>query len=884
MNKVKPHLWLIQFVGLIVPRRLRGDWRGEWEAELRYREAMLEDWGRLDRRKKLDLLWRSLGAFRDALWMQTNRWEDELIQDLRFGARMLIKQRGFTLMAMLSLSLGIGAGTLVFSLIQALFFGAAPGVVAPDQLVGVCMLDVVTRKPYPLAIRYPDFQYFRQTNRVFSGLASHSADRLADGESAAEIQAEIVSENYFEVLGVRPWLGRLFLPEESSSPGRVPVVVLSHSFWQRRFNGDEQCIGRTIRLNGVTSTVVGVASPGFHGAFVGLAADVWLPNATAQMVSGNFNLQSRDSAVFDLIGRLKSGVTAEQAQAEMTVSASQMEASYPNTNKNAGVLLYPLRGVHPHLRSAKAELPSVLAAAVGCILLIACINLAGLLLARGAARGKEIAIRLALGSSRGRLIRQLLTESLLVSLMGGAGGWLLAYWGAHLLGSYYFPEIDGVRPFYVFRFDGMVFLFSLLLAVCTGLIFGLVPAVQASRTALVPALKDDSLTFGYRRPKLRAAFLVTQVAFSVVLLVGAGLLIRSFAKLESGTGFDADGVVLVRMKPRLSGYNRQQARVYYRDVQRRLESLAVVQSVTFSGSLPLQDWGTDARVMLPGEQPVNGEAGRRVKENKVAPGFFETLRIPLLRGRTFADPDIDEARKGRHAVIVNEALALQLWPNQEAVGQTVLVEEQPCEVVGVVRYDSVHRSGDVPQPFLFRAEFGGSRMLVRLHGDPAALLPMVRREVLAVDPHVAISEALPLHEMVRNYFSSVTIALAVLGYTGALALLLSAVGLYGSLALALTQRTREIGIRMALGARRADVSRLILREGLGVAGFGVSLGLVAALAATRFLSGFMYGVARHDPPTFAGVALVLTGVTLLACWVPARRATRTDPIAALRCQ
>ena len=876
----RPWLWLIHVIGVIVPRRLRADWREEWDAELQYREELLAEWDKLNWRNRLALLWHSAGAFMDALWLQPRRLEDEVFQDLRFGVRMLFKSKVFTAVAVLSLALGIGANTIVFSLIESLFFSSPPGVNTPDQLVGICELEIPRGKLDPADICYPDYRYYRDHNTVFSGLASHFGAHLADGELALEVQADVVSDNYFSVLGVRPFRGRFFLPEEDIFPGRNPVVVLSHSFFQRRFNGDTSYIGQPMKLNGVMFTIVGIAPAGFHGAlWIGVAADVWLPNMMAQVAFRDLDILSRDSSNLELIGRLKPGRTRDQADAEMTVLARRMEESYPQTNKDTGVFLYPLKGVHPASRSKQAELPRVLAVTVACLLLIACANLAGLLLARSSTRRKEIAIRLALGSRRGRLIRQLLTESALFSLLGGAIGWLFAYWVGDLLSSYYFSEVEGMRPFHVLSFDGYVFLFSLSLAVFTGLVFGLAPAIQASRPALVPVLKDDSSAFGYRSSRLRATFLIVQIGLSAVLLIGSGLMIQSQRNLKWGSGFDTRNVAFIRMKPHLSGYNQQQSLTYFRNVQRRLESIADVVSVTFAGYPPFRDWCCETRVSLPGARPENAKDVRRVRVNTVAASFFETLQIPLVRGRSFDERDMQE---GRGAVIVNETLARQLWPDHEAVGQTVMVEDKPHEVVGVARYYNFRRSGEAAQPFVFRAEFGGNRMMVRLNGAPQAALPMLRREILAVDPNVAISEELPLTDMIQNYFAPVRMAMGVLSYAGAMALLLSAIGLYGVLALAVSQRTREIGVRMALGAGAADVSRLILREGLGLTIVGLILGLASAMALTRFLSSYLYGVGQNDPRTFIAVASLLISVALLACWIPSRRATKVDPMVALR--
>jgi predicted permease len=876
---MKAHLRLIHLLGVIVPHRLRADWRQEWESELRSREKMLAKWDRLDRRSKLDLLRRSTSAFWDALLLQPRRLEDEVIQDLRYGMRMLLKSKVFTMTAVLSLALGIGANTMIFSLVKAMFFSAPPGLLAPNQLVGICEFEARKHKPDAEEIRYPDYLYYREHNTVFSGLASHFGAHLADGELAVEVQARIVSGNYFAVLGVNPILGRFFLPDEDRAPGRNPVVVLSHDYWQRRFNADARCIGQPMKLNGVVFTVVGVAPNGFYGAWAGGADEVWIPTMMAQVADRDVDILSRDSAELELIGRLKPGATREQAQTEMTVFAGQLEASYPQTNEGSGVFLYSLAGVHPMFRSEQAELPRILVATVVFLLLIACANLAGLLLSRAATRRKEIAIRLALGCGRVRLIRQLLTESIMLALLGGAIGWTLAYWSSDRLSHFYFTEVEGVRPTFDLRFDGGVFLFSLLLALLTGLIFGLVPALQASRPALVPVLKDDASAFGYRRSHLRAAFLIVQVALSVVLLIGAGLMIQSLRTLDFDSGFDARNVAFIRMKPHLSGYDRQQSNTYFQNVQRRLKSFAGVRSVAFTGYPPLRNWGGDVSITLPGEQVANEKDVRRVRQNNVSPGFFETLGVRLLRGRGFMNQDLQGERR---AVVVNEMLAQQMWPNQEAVGQTLVIENQTSEVVGVVRYNNYRRSGEPMEPYVFLAGFGGNRMLVRLDGEPHAMIPRLRREIHAIDPNVAVSEALPVTEMVQNFFSPVRMAMGVLGYAGGLALLLSAIGLYGVLALAVSGRTREIGVRMALGASSTAVARLILREGLNLTLLGISLGLISAAVLTRFLSSFLYGVTPHDPVAFIAVALLLAIVTLIACWLPARRATKVDPMIALR--
>jgi predicted permease len=807
-----------------------------------------------------------------------------LLQDLRQALRTLASRPSFTAAAVLSLALGIGAQTSVYALIRALFERPPIGVVEPG---GVVAISALTKgKPVEDAIRFPDYLYLREHNTVFSALASHfnSGVRLFDRDRAEALNGHVVSANYFSVLGLTPRLGRFFLPEEDRVPDRDAVVVLSHAYWQRRFDGDGQSLGQTITLNGVPFTVIGVAPAGFEGAKISWPVDVFIPNMMARVGARDVDVRSRNSARLDLLGRLTPGRRLDDARAEMSLLARQLEAAFPETNRDSALFVSGVNGIHPQARSG-ARLPRLLLAAVTCLLVIACVNLSGLLMVRYTARRREIAIRLAIGAGRLRIIRQLLSESFLLSLSGGTLGLLIALLGNRMLERYYSVEIEGTRHLYTLTLDWPAFVMSLSLAIVTALAFGLLPALHASRPALVPAIKDDPATQGHRRSRLRSVFLVAQVGLSLVLLIGAGLLIRSVGTLRWDPGFDAEHVVFFRMRPQLNGYDPSASRAYFESVQRRLESLGEVEAVAFARWPPALRTGS-VPVSLPARASGASEDTLRVAQNTVTPDFFETLHIRLVRGRAFEDRD---GREGSPSVVVNQALADRLWPNRDPVGQTLMVNREPHPVIGVVAYRDL-AEGEPHAPFLFRLDSSSAamsavmsgRMFVRVKGDSALAVSLLRDQILAVDRSVALIEALPLTHLVENLHAEVPLAMRVASFAGGLALLLSAVGLYSALAMSVSQRTREIGIRMALGAQTSSVVALVLRQGMTPAVLGLGAGLLAALNMSDLMSRFLLGVAPSDPLTFLAAATLLAGVSLGACSIPVWRATRVQPTEALR--
>jgi predicted permease len=813
-----------------------------------------------------------------------------VFQDLRHGLRALASHPGLTIAAALSLGLAIGAQTSVYCLIDALFLRPPAGVTEAQRLVAISARD--RGVPDEDMIRYPDYLYYRDHNSTFTELASHfnSGVALAETERAEELHAHVVSANYFSTLGVSPHVGRFFLANEDVVPGRNPVVVLSHSFWQRRFGADPRCVGTVLKLNVSPFTIIGVGPSGFEGAKAGWPVDVFVPNMMAHIAAPGLDMLSRNSARLDLIGRLKPGRTLEEAGAEMRGLASQLEAAYSESRDSAGLSLSSLKGIHPEARPGAARFAQLLAATVTCLLVIACANLAGLLLARNTTRHKEIAMRLALGAGRGRIVRQLLFESVLISVCGGIVGLLFASWGNALLASYYGTQIDGVRHSYALTIDRAALLLTMAVATATGIAFGLLPAVIASGTALIPALKRDAASQGFRRSRFGAAFLVAQVSISVVLVIGAALLIHSVRTLRSDPGFDVEHVAYFRMKPRLSGYDQEKVSSYLRSVQRHLGSLGEVESVAFVRFPPTLTPGA-VPVFLPGHAPSAPDEAIRVPQHLVTAGFFETLAIPIVRGRAF---DARDSQSGRHSVVVDQVLAARLWPDTDPIGQTLFVQARelggadakPYEVIGVAQYKGVRRGGVAPGASLFRVDWASAaasgRMLVRVKRDARTMLPLLRQEIVAVDPNVAISEALPLSGLIENMYAEVALAMRVVGYAGGLGLLLTAIGLYAVLALAVGQRTREIGVRMALGARVPSILSLILREGMALALAGLALGLASAFVVSRFLTRFLYGITPSDPVTYGVATVLVGGVALAACAIPAWRAARVDPMVALR--
>ena len=835
-----------------------------------------------------------------------------LLRDMRYAARMLLKAPGFTAVAVVSLALGIGANAAIFSFVNAVLLKPPP-VAEPGRLVYV--FGGTRADPYSVS-SYPDYVDYRDRNEVFTGLAAYAGITvsLGGGEQPEMISGLIVTGNYFDVLGVRARVGRTFLPEEDKTPGTHPVLVIGHALWQSRFAGDPNVIGRKLLLNGQPFTVVGVAPAGFNGVEMGRTNEIYVPMAMQALVrpprggySGEMNpdlLSKRGPRWLAMVGRLKPGVSPEQAQAALSTIAAQLAQAYKETNENQAATVSPLSEGDPTERGTLLSVARLLLAVVGLVLLIACANVANLLLARAAARRKEISIRLALGAGRRRLVKQLLTESVLLALLGGAAGLLLAVW---LVGAAqaYPPPANLFDAAFDFSLDRRVFAFTLLLSVATGVLFGLAPALQSSKPDLVAALKDEAALLpgqggaGARRFSLRNLLVVAQVALSLVLLISAGLFLRSLQQARRiDPGFDPERVLSVPLNVNLLRYTKAQGQEFYRQVLERVRAIPGVQSATLTRTPPLSGASRQTSVTVAGGEPTERQrssesagGAAEVAENatlasSVGPDYFQTLRIPLLRGRDFTAQDREGAPG---VVIVNETFAARYFPGRDPLGQRISfggAKGPWMEVVGLARDGKYVTLGEAPAPFVYQPlaqrHETGMTLLVRTGGDPAGYAPAVRREVQALEPNLPVTNSRPMTELLAMSLYPARMGALLLGGFGLLALLLASVGLYGVMSYSVSRRTREIGIRMALGAERRDVLRLVLREGMTLVAAGLALGLVAAFSATRLLAGFLYGVSTTDPSAFVAVAALLALVALAASLVPALRAARVDPLEALR--
>jgi putative ABC transport system permease protein len=829
-------------------------------------------------------------------------------QDLRYGLRILRASPGFTAVAVLSLALGIGANTSIFSVVNAALLRPLP-VTEPERLMFV--FNGTTTRPWGGA-SYPDYLDYRDKSEVFCDLLTYSSITVSarNDDQTDLISGSIVSGNFFDVLGLRTALGRTFTPEEDNTPNTHPVAVISHGLWERRFGGDPKVIGQQIALSGHAFTIVGVTPAGFNGPGVLENNDIYVPMMMQAIVrpprggfSGDMNpdlLSRRGARWLKMIGRLKPGVSVEQAQAAVTTIAAGLEQAYPEDDRNTIATLFPVSRIDPQGYPQLVSVAGLLLAVVGIVLLIACANVANLLLARASARRREIAVRLAMGASRSRLIRQLLTESLLISLAGGIAGLLLAMWTIDVLKSATPP--DGIFSFTLdYRLDGRVLAFTFALSLATGVLFGLAPALQASRPDLVPALKDEALAVAgsQRRFNLRNALVVAQVALSLVLLIGAGLFLRSLNNAQSiDPGFDADKILNAQLNINLLRYTKAQGQQFYTQVIERIEALPGVESASLSRVVPMSGGGRTSALLIKGQQPpdnVTGAGGAElsanantVNSNVVGSKYFSTMGIPVLQGRDFGAQDNETAPL---TVIVNEAFARRYFAGEDALGRYVSFRSNNgpwSEIIGVVRDSKYRTLGESPRPSAYvplaQNHETGMTLHVRTSGNPLGIAGAVRREVQALDPSLAITNLQSLSDVVAASLFAARMGAVLLGIFGGLALFLAAIGLYGVMSYAVSRRTREIGIRMALGAGTGNVMRLVLKEGLTLVSGGVGGGLIIAAAATRLLASFLYGVSPLDATTFVAIPLVLALVALLATYLPARRAAKVDPMVALRSQ
>jgi predicted permease len=811
-----------------------------------------------------------------------------ILQDLRYGARILLRKPGFTLIAVITLALGIGANTAIFSLVNAVLLRPLP-VEQPNRLVALNSVMSNSGQSFP-ALSYPNYRDIRDRNNSFSGLLAYwnAPVSLSKDGVNERISSYLATGNYFEVLGVNPALGRFFTPEDDKTPDAHPLAILSYDCWQNRFAGDPRVIGKTVIVNGRNFTIIGVAQPGFYGTEIAYRPEMWFPMMMqAQIGATDNHLEVREEYRFFVQGRLKPGVTMAQAENELKIIAAQLAREFPNENEGTSIALTPPGLFGSLLRGPVMGFAGVLMAVVGLVLLLACTNLANLLLARATERHKEIAVRLAIGANRRRLVRQLLTESILLSMLGGALGLWLAYWLVDAMIAFIPPTDLPLSA--ILQLDGRVLLFTLIVSILAGALFGLAPALQATRPNLVPALKDEVSLAGYRRSWMRNGLVVLQVSLSLVLLICAGLVLRGMQRAQSiDPGFVPQNALRLSFDLSLQGYDGPRSREFTRRLLERVRALPGVRYVSLSNFVPLTMNTSSTAIYVEGEPEQRGANAPIAPVFGASPGFISALGTRLLQGRDFKEQD-EEAKQD--FAIVNETFAQRFWPGQATIGKrfSVVGPAGPwIEVVGVIQDGKYVSLSEGATPFVYtnlRPQSGGSlTMVVRTTSEPQNAVAAIRREFQQLDATLPVYNVKTMLEHMANSLFPARIAAVLLGSFGLLALLLAAIGIFGVISYAVTQRTREIGIRMALGAQAGGIFRLVVGESLKLIALGMAIGLACAIAGTRLLSGFLYGLSALDLATFAGVPLLLALVALLACYIPARRAMRVDPMVALRCE
>jgi macrolide transport system ATP-binding/permease protein len=819
-----------------------------------------------------------------------------LLRDVKHGARLIAKSPGFTVAAVLSLALGIGANTTIFTLINAVLLHPLP-VDDPAELVSVFTTDERNTGGQLGFLQLSPMNYrdLRDKNEVFSGLAAHAGLPLnitGGTGNPEQVFGEIVTGNYFGVLGARPLVGRVFLPDEDKNPGEKLVCVLGYGEWQKRFGGDPSIVGRTISLNEQQFTVLGVMPRGFKGTNAIGAPALWVPYMTYPQTVNGFFLEllrpdSRRGLAFNVTGRLKPGVTVQQAEANLKTIARQLEQEYPNENKGRNVTLVPLAQatINPGFRSNLVAAGGLLMTIVGLVLLIACANVANLLLARASARQREIALRLSLGASRGQLIRQLLTEGTMLAMMGGVAGLLLAYWAQGALWSFRPPFLQAdaidMQP------DLRVLLFTLGIALTTGLLFGLAPAVQASRPNLVSELKENpSAPASSRRLfSLRNMLVATQIALSLVALIGAGLFLRSLQNAQRiRPGFDMDRLAVMSFDLGAQGYTEERGRQFQQRVLEQVAAVPGVESATLASTVPLFNGGFARTVFLEGQDASDRRSGRLVQISVAGSRYLETVGVPLLRGRTISDQDQPNTPS---AVVINETMAKRFWPDEDAIGKRFKFfgQENFQQVVGIAKDSKYNFIGEDPTPFIYQPMTQVYQPQVSLFvrsANPSSVIGTVRGEVQQLNRNLPLTGVFTFSDIVDQSLWAPRMGASLLAVFAGLSLVLAVIGIYGVMAYSVSQRTRELGIRMALGASRGDVVRLVVLQGVKLTIAGVLVGLAVSFAVTRLIVNMLFGVSPTDILTFSVVPAVLALAALGASYLPALRATRIDPLVALR--
>ncbi|MGE0882864.1 MAG: ABC transporter permease [Blastocatellales bacterium] len=811
---------------------------------------------------------------------------ETLLQDLKFGFRRLIKSPVFSIVAILSLALGIGANTAIFSLVNLVLFRPLP-VPNPEQVVSVAAL---TGDGEMFAHSYPNYKDFRDRNDVLSGLLAYRFSPMSFSRNGKneKVWGYLVSGNYFDVLGVKPVAGRTFSPEEDNTRLTHPVAIISHSLWQTRFGGDPKVVNSDVLINGKQFKIIGVAPAGFKGTEVIYTPEVYVPFAMQKWIEPEGDwLDRRGTQNIFCVGRLKPGVSAVQAETSLNLIAAQLSKEYPNDNEGFKIQITPPGFIVPSLRNNMIGVSFALMGVVALILLIACTNLANLLLARAAERSKEIAIRLSIGASRARIIRQLLTESVLLAIIGGLGGILLAGWIIDLLIGLK-PPVD-IPITLELQLDWRVLVFSMIVAVVTGVLFGLVPALQATKPDLVPALKDVASQSGVRRSWLRSSLVVAQISVSLFFLIAAGLTLRALQQLQKmNPGFNPENVVTMNFDLSMQGYDRDSGLQFRKQLLNRIEALPGIKSASITDLLPLSMNYNGSSVLIEGAPEERGANAPTTMNCSVGLKFLETIGTPLLAGRDLNEQDQDGVTR---SVVVNETFARKFFPGgnpvENAIGKRFRTNSkgQPWQIVGVARDGKYLTIGEEPRTFVWfplGSQLSYNILVVRTTVRPETLIGAILGEFRSMDPNLPVTGAKTLTEHMNFSLFPARAVAWLLASFGSLALALAAIGIYGVMSYSVAQRTREVGIRMALGAQRSDVLRMILTQGMKLAAIGMAIGLVAAYALTRLLANLLYGISSTDAVAFIGVSLLLGLVVMIACLIPATRAAKVDPMVALR--
>jgi macrolide transport system ATP-binding/permease protein len=886
----KVRAWLSRLIGLFRKNRRDAEMTEEMQAHLdllterkiaagispnEAKNAARREFGGLEQIKEV--------AREERLWISA----DEFLQDLRFGFRMLFRNPGFSALAILCLTLGIGTNAAVFSWIEGMLFRPYPAVAHQERMVALS--GTLPGTTGFNALSYPDLLDFERNCTLFE---SFIVDRimgttLSVGDRAEWAAGGIVSANYFDALGVRPVLGRGFRPEEATGRNAHPVTVISYQTWQDRYQGDPAIIGRTQYLGGVQHTIIGVAPENFYGTFVGYAFQFWVPTSMQEIFDPpGYKLDNRGAHWIEGYAFLKPGVTRAQAQAQISAVAKELEKTYPETNRGRGVELLPLSRTPFNAVGNLAPILKVALAVVLFVLLIVCANVSNLLLVRSLLRRHEITMRLALGARRSRLIKQLFTEGLILSVIAGAGGILMAYWCRDALVLAFPAGVPGIVVNFPGRIDGRVLAFSVAVCILATLLSGIIPALQASDVDLTSALKTDGggVVGGHGRTRLRSALVVLQICLSFILIAGGGLLLQSLRRIEQASpGFDTTGVITSGIDLVSAGYHAERARIFQDQLLDRLHAVPGVESAARARVRPFsfRDYSS-APLAIDGYEPAPNEQ-LSGKYNEVSEDYFKTLGIPLVAGRGFTRTDDENAPL---VAIVDQTMAAKYWPGKSAIGQRLQVNGRWMQVIGIAQNCNYRTKLETKAPFFYvpiRQNFSiQGAWLIRTRQSPGVMMSILADEIHALDPNLGPLDTISMEEEVDRMSYNQRLSVSLLAIFGAMALLLASVGLYAVMSYAVSQSTREFGLRMALGARAIDLLPLVMSRGLVLTAAGMVIGAIAALALTRLMINLLFQVSPRDPLAFGAAFMIMTIVALVACFLPAWRAMRIDPVRALR--